>query len=205
MLPNLRLANSISMNISDCFVLGKITKPHGFKGEVILFIDADEPELYTELEAVWINVKDRLVPHFIESIRAHNTPEKFIVQFDGIDTEVKAKAISACTAYAPLKLLPALDTTEFYLHEVSGWMAIERANDEPIGIIQRVLDYAMYPILEVNVDGRLVLIPLPSEVTIEVDRAGQILRVDLPDGLLDAYLGPDIPEDMDDDAGPDVE
>ena len=40
------------MNKADCFVLGKLTKPHGYKGAMVFFIDADEPHAYEALEAV---------------------------------------------------------------------------------------------------------------------------------------------------------
>lgn len=186
------------MKESDCFILGKVTKPHGYKGEVVLFIDADEPHAYLDLDAIWLKLGDRLIPHFIESIRPHNTANKFVVRFDGVDTEEQAKSIAASDALAPLTLLPELDTTEFYLHEVDGWVALDAATDSQIGTIKRVLDYAMYPILEVDTNGSEVLIPLPDSIDIKVDRHAKTLTIELPEGLLEAYLGGG-PEDRDDD------
>ncbi len=185
------------MKEEDCFVLGRVTKPHGYKGEVVFFIDADEPEAYRDLDAVWLKVGDRLIPHFIDSIRSHNTADKFVVRFDGVDSEAKAKAISSAQAFAPLSLLPQLNSDSFYLHEVDGWKVNDLQNGSELGTIQRVLDYAMYPILEVQIEGREVLIPLPSEVQIKVERAMKTLHVDLPNGLLEAYLGKDNDENSD--------
>ena len=37
------------MEIKDCFYLGKITKKHSFKGELIINLDTDEPEIYKNL------------------------------------------------------------------------------------------------------------------------------------------------------------
>jgi len=179
------------MKEEDCFVLGRVTKPHGYKGEVVFFIDADEPDAYRDLDSVWLKVGDRLIPHFIDSIRTHNTGDKFVVRFDGVDTEAKAKAISSAQAFAPLSLLPQLDSDAFYLHEVDGWEVHDLQNGSALGTIQRVLDYAMYPILEVEIEGREVLIPLPAEVGIRVERSMRTLHVDLPNGLLEAYLGKD--------------
>ena len=34
-----------------------------------------------------------------------------------------------------------------------------------------------------------VLIPLPAQIEVKVDRAAQSLAVDLPEGLLETYLG----------------
>ena len=180
------------MNTSDCFVLGKLTKPHGYKGAMVLFIDADEPDAYREIEAIWVEVGDRLVPHFIDAMRPHNTADKFVVELEGIDSEAKAKAIAGCSAYLPSALLPKLDGNSFYLHEVTGWKVTD-ADGTPIGTIRKVLDYAMYPILEVYSDehDKEVLIPLPGQIHVQVQRPEKTLKIDLPEGLLETYLGPD--------------
>jgi len=174
---------------SDCYVLGQITKPHGYNGEVIFFIDADDPSAYQSLDAIWLKIDDRLIPHFIDSIKPHNTAQKFIVSLDGIDSEAKAKAISGCIALAPLTLLPELGDSEFYLHEISGWEVRHLGDHALIGSVQKVLDYAIYPILEVQTSTKEVLIPLPQDVEIKVDRNNQCLFVEMPEGLLEVYLG----------------
>jgi 16S rRNA processing protein RimM len=38
------------MNKKDCYFLGKITRKHGLKGNVIIKLDTDQPELYNKLE-----------------------------------------------------------------------------------------------------------------------------------------------------------
>ena len=44
------------MTIEECYFLGKITKPHGLKGEVILWMDVDAPEVYENLESLFLMV-----------------------------------------------------------------------------------------------------------------------------------------------------
>ena len=166
---------------------------------MVLFIDADEPQAYEALDAVWVEVGDRLVPHFIDALRPHNSADKYVVELEGVDTEAKAKAIAGCTAYLPTSMLPELDGNAFYLHEVNGWTVTD-AQGDAIGTIRKVLDYAMYPILEVHAEAhnKEVLIPLPAQIEVKVDRAAQSLAVDLPEGLLETYLGT---EGADDDEG----
>ncbi|MBO74798.1 MAG: 16S rRNA processing protein RimM [Flavobacteriales bacterium] len=187
------------MNKADCFVLGKLTKPHGYKGAMVLFIDADEPKEYSALEAVWVEVGERLVPHFIDAMRPHNTSDKFVVELEGVDNEARAKAIAGCTVYLPTSMLPQLEGNTFYLHEVISWTVTD-AQGDTIGTIRKVLDYAMYPILEVQTEAhnKEVLIPLPAQIHVRVNRAAKSLAVDLPQGLLEAYLGS---EETNDDEG----
>ena len=126
------------MNIDDCFLLGKITKPHGYRGDVILYIDADQPDYYAQLDRIWLEIGGRLAPHFLE---------------------------------------------------VQGWTVADAENEKTIGVINKVLDYAMYPILEVLRDGKEVLIPLPPEIDIRVNRSKKHLFATIPEGLLEIYLG----------------
>lgn len=52
------------MTIDDCYYLGKVTKKHGFKGNLIIHLDTDEPELYNTLESVFIEIDGSLIPFF---------------------------------------------------------------------------------------------------------------------------------------------
>jgi len=52
------------MNIDDCFYLGRITKPWGVKGQVMMFLDVDAPEDYLGLDSAFVEVKGQLVPYF---------------------------------------------------------------------------------------------------------------------------------------------
>ena len=77
------------MKIEDCFYLGKILKPFSYKGEVVLFLDVDEPMDYSELDGVYVSINKKLVLYTIKSIRINNN--KATVRFDGVEYECVAE------------------------------------------------------------------------------------------------------------------
>jgi 16S rRNA processing protein RimM len=47
--------------------LGKITRKHGLKGNVIIKLDTDQPELYNKLEGIFVEVNGLLVPFLLKN------------------------------------------------------------------------------------------------------------------------------------------
>ena len=77
------------MHKKECFYLGKIARKFSFKGEVLIYLDTDEPELYENLESVFVELNKSLVPFFIEKSALHK--DKFLrVRFEDIDSEAAA-------------------------------------------------------------------------------------------------------------------
>lgn len=185
------------MKLEDCYVLGVITKPHGFKGDVVLFVDADSLDDYSQLDNIWIGTDTGMVPFFIDSIRRH--ADRFVVHLEGVDRESDALKIAGSKVYLPLTELSALNSESFYLHEAPGWQLIDLTTNREVGHILRVLDHAAYPMLEVEAQGKEVLVPLPDHLNVQIDRTAGTLSVALPEGLLDVYLKPDEDGDFDGD------
>ena len=101
------------MRKEDCFYLGKIAKKFSFKGEVLLYLDTDEPELYEDLESVLVEINKNLIPFFIENGSLHKN-DFLRVKFEEVDSEEEADSIMGCEIYLPLTMLPKLEGNKFY-------------------------------------------------------------------------------------------
>ena len=186
------------MTQDNCFLLGKITKPYSFKGEVVLWMDVDDSAPYEGVDTLWLPQQSALVPYVVESLRA--TKDRFVVRLSDVNTEAAAKQLSGKDVWLPLTEMAPMEDGKFYFHEVQGWTAIDRSTGEAVATIVHVVDQGAYPMLEVEFDnGNQGFIPLPEYVKVDVKREEQKLVLDLPEGLLDVYLSND--NDQDDEEG----
>ena len=174
------------MRKEDCFYLGKIVRKHSFKGQVVAKLDTDEPELYTNLESVFVALGNDLVPFFIEESLLQKG-NQLRIQFEDILSEEDADSILGSELYLPLEFLPKLTGNKFYFHEIIGF-DIEDVNHGYVGVITGVNDASAQPLFEINANGTEVFIPMIDDFIKKVDRDSRKIVVESPAGLIDLYL-----------------
>lgn len=174
------------MRKEDCFYLGKIAKKFSFKGEVLVYLDTDEPELYENMESVFVEFNNHLVPFFIEQSSLHKN-DFLRVKFEDVNTEAEADDILNCPIYLPISLLPKLEGNKFYFHEVIGF----DIEDKRLGIVGKIVsinDSTAQPLFEVLKGDTEMLIPMIDHFLVKIDRENKKVVMDLPEGLIEMYL-----------------
>ena len=174
------------MKKEDCFYLGKIVRKYSFNGELLIKLDTDQPELYENLDAVFIDYRNTFIPYFIESSQFHKS-DLLRVQFEDVTTEEEADNLLKSDVYLPLEFLPKLEGNKFYFHEVIGF-AIEDENFGPVGTITGINDTTAQALFEIERDGKEILIPVNDEFIVKVNRTNKTIIVNTPEGLIDLYL-----------------
>ena len=174
------------MKKEDCFYLGKIVKKYSFKGEILAKLDTDEPEIYENLDAIFIDLKNTLIPFFVEHSQLHKS-ELLRIKFEEVNEDSDADAIQKCDLYLPLQLLPKLEGNKFYFHEVIGF-TIEDKNFGEVGILKSINDSTAQSLFEIDKNGIEILIPMNDEFIINVNRKTKTILVETPEGLIDLYL-----------------
>src|SRR6218665_488969 len=174
------------MRKEECFYLGKIAKKFSFKGEVLIYLDTDEPELYENMESVFVEFNNNLVPFFIENSQLHKG-DFLKVRFEDVDSEEEADKLLNCEVYLPLTMLPPLEGNKFYFHEVIGFDVVD-ARLGNIGKIVAINDSAAQPLFEIDKEGTEILVPMIDNFIVEVSREKKTIFLDTPEGLVDLYL-----------------
>ncbi len=174
------------MRKEDCFYLGKIAKKFSFKGEVLIYLDTDEPELYENMESVFVEFNKNLVPFFIENSSLHKN-DFLKVKFEDIETEADADEIMGCEIYLPISMLPKLEGNKFYFHEVIGF----DIEDQRLGVFGKIVsinDSSAQPLFEVVNGSVEILVPMIDQFLVRIDRTNKKVVMNLPEGLVEMYL-----------------
>jgi 16S rRNA processing protein RimM len=174
------------MRKEDCFYLGNIVSKYSFKGEVLVKLDTDDPEIYENMESVFVSLGNNLVPFFIKRCRLHKS-NLLRIDFEEVKSESDADRIMKSGLYLPLAQLPKLTGNKFYYHEVIGFTMIDAVHGD-IGIIQSVNDTTAQALFEVEKEDKQLLIPINDDIITKVDRESQCIFVTTPEGLVDLYL-----------------
>ena len=175
------------MQKEDCFYLGKIVSKYSFKGEVLVKIDTDEPEIYKHMESVFVSLGNNMIPFFIKKCSLHKS-NLLRIHFQELTDESDADKIMGSKLYLPLKFLPKLSGDKFYYHEVIGFTLHDSSYGD-IGIIKYVNDITTQALFEAEKDGKKLLIPINDDIITKVDRKNKTIFVATPDGLVELYLG----------------
>lgn len=170
----------------DCFFVGKIVKKYSFKGELLIKLDTDEPEMFENMDSVFIDLRNNLVPFFIESSQLHKS-ELLRIKFEDVDSDEDAEALLRSDLYLPLEFLPELGEDKFYFHEIIGF-TVEDVNFGKVGIIKSVNDATAQALFEIDRDGIEILIPMHDAFIKKVDKKNKLILVETPEGLIDLYL-----------------
>jgi 16S rRNA processing protein RimM len=171
------------MKKEDCFYLGKIVKKYSFKGELILKLDTDQPEIYENLNAIFLDMGKTLVPYFIES-SLFQKGNHMRIRFEDVDSEEDAELLLKRDAYLPLNLLPKLEGNQFYFHEVTGFI-LEDINFGKVGVIASINDRSAQPLFVVKTDHTEILVPMVDDFIEKIDRVNKKVLVRTPEGLID--------------------
>lgn len=93
------------MNKDQCFLVGRIAKVHGLRGEVNVVLDVDYPEEYEGLEHLFLDQKGRLIPFFLDHF-VIQPGGKALAKFEELDRIEEVEHLVGSEVYLPSPSCP---------------------------------------------------------------------------------------------------
>ncbi|QSB17424.1 ribosome maturation factor RimM [Natronosporangium hydrolyticum] len=169
--------------------IGRIVRPHGVRGEVVVEVATDEPTQRYAVGAV-LGAKpptDTVVaPATLRVAGARPHQGRLIVAFEGVADRDAAERLRGVLLRVESGELPApVDPEEFLDHQLEG-LAVVTVAGESVGTVLRVDHAPAADLLVVSRPaGGTALVPFVTAIVPEVDLDGGRLVVDPPAGLLE--------------------
>jgi 16S rRNA processing protein RimM len=161
--------------------VGKVRRPHGVTGNVLVEIYTDFPERLRPKTMVYAGANH--LPLTISQNRSHHNGA--LLAFDGFTTPEQVGRFRNQILYVKSAQTEELPEGEFYFHELIGLSVLDE-NDEPLGEVTEIMETGANDVYVVTNDsGRELLLPAIPEVILDVDTASKSIKVHLLPGLLD--------------------
>ncbi|MCS3780303.1 ribosome maturation factor RimM [Tsukamurella ocularis] len=168
-------------------VIGRVAKSHGIRGEIVVDVRTDSPELRFADGAVLTGRRPREKNAQTYTVAAsRNHSGRLLVRLQGVNDRTAADELRGTLFLIDsADVEPSDDPDEFYDHELEG-LAVRTVGGEDVGTIAEVLHAPGGELLSVKApDGREILIPFVTAIVPDIDLAGGVVTVDPPEGLLD--------------------
>ncbi len=170
------------INLNDCIKLGQLTRPHSYKGQLILKLNQFSFDDIIEMEWVFVIIDGLPVPFFVEEY-SDRSQDTLIIKLEGIHNESQAKYFSNKDVYINktgiCEDLPNQLTSEIIL----GFKVIDRQAGF-IGEIKSIIENPLNPLIQIINKSQEILLPLNEDFILDINNKEKILYVNCPDGLL---------------------
>jgi 16S rRNA processing protein RimM len=166
-------------------VVGRVVRPHGVRGEVVVQPLTDAPDRFTAGVELALGDPEQAEPlRRLVVAAARDDRGWLLVSFDGVADRDAAEPLRGGLLSIPREAARPLAPDEFWSHQLVGLAVFDREGTRR-GVVDDVLPGTAHDLLAVRLDGGAsVLVPaVAALVTVELD-AGRLV-VDAVPGLLD--------------------
>jgi 16S rRNA processing protein RimM len=163
--PSDSSTGSPSPGESVYLAVGKLRRPHGIQGEVLMDILTDFPERLHVGKTLYAG--DEHEPLRIAGVRGHDREK--IMRFVGFQTPEEVGRLRNMVVYVKADSLPDLPAGEFYHHQLLG-LAVVAEDGEKLGVLDHIIETGANDVYVVKTpEGKELLLPAIEEVVLRVD------------------------------------
>ena len=172
----------------ELIAIGRIRRPHGIRGEVVVDLLTDSPDvlLASGRRVLVGTVGGRPDPGGAELNIAASRPFKdsWLIKAREIADRNAAELWRDRYLLLPQDELPPPADDQVYIHDLIG-MRVQEVSGAPVGTVAEVYELPQGLMLEIDGERKGALIPFRDEVVTSVDAAQRLIIIDPPLGLLE--------------------
>lgn len=166
---------------SRYLTIGRIAKPQGIRGEVVVTIDTDFPSRFFDEDTFLLRKPGEAPTEYpIDHVRPHK--DRVVIKFQHCNSRNDAEQLRGMEIVIPEEDRITDDEDFFYYDELEDMVVLDEQGNT-VGTVQSVMMVPGRDVLVVVSGSREVLIPFAADICYEVNRETRTVRVRMPDGL----------------------
>ena len=167
----------------DMALVGRIAKPHGLRGDVVINPETDFVEQrFAVGETLWTKSERGQEALTVAAVRLQNG--RPVVGFDGFSRIEDVERLAGLELRVPEDVLQPLGEHTYYQHQLVGCV-VETTSGQRIGDVTRVDGGVGGSLLVLDGPRGEVLVPLTLAICVEIDVEAKRIRIEPPEGLLE--------------------
>lgn len=170
--------------MENYFEIGVVAGTHGIRGNLKVFPTTSEPNRFSKLKEVVVELRGRESVHKIESVAYHK--QFVLLKLSGIDDMTEAEKYKRARILIDEKFAIPLGKDEYYTRDLYD-MEVFTEEGELLGIIDDVIETGANDVYSVkNVsekESKNILIPAIKQCILNVDVENNKMIVRLLEGL----------------------
>lgn len=164
-------------------VVGRVARPHGIRGQLVVNPETDFPEERFALGATLFMQRDGSVrPIVVTAFRLQQG--RPVIGLDGIHDMDAARSLAGLEFRVPVTELTDLPEGTFYHHDLIGCV-VETDGGAAVGMVSAVEGQAGSTRLVVQGERGETLIPLATDICTSIDPRAKRIVIAPPPGLIE--------------------
>ncbi|OYW00436.1 MAG: 16S rRNA processing protein RimM [Acidobacteria bacterium 37-65-4] len=170
----------------DAMVLvGRIVRPHGNRGQVMVAPETDFAEArFAPGATVWFRREGQLASIAVTESRMHDG--RPIIGLAGVESINDAETFRGRELRVPDEALPKLGDGQFWYHELIGCQVVT-VSGQNVGHVVRIDGGSTDLLVVLGASGE-VLVPMIDQICRRIDVAGRKIEIEPIQGLLDVNV-----------------
>ena len=168
----------------DLIVVAHIVKVRGLRGEVVADLLTDFPDRFENLKTL-VGISSGGVKRSLQIEEQWFHGNRLVLKFADFNSIDEAKELVDYDLGVAAEDRVELPQDSFYEWELIG-CRVETIGGESIGVVIEIMHTGGVEILKVvDESGRDRLIPMASDIVVEIEKDERLIRIDPPEGLLE--------------------
>lgn len=178
----LSAAESRRDDLPETITVGRVLRPQGVRGEVVVEVLSDVPERFAPGSRL-MGTRDGKPGMSVEVAASRPHKSGAVVRFAGSGDRDQAEELRGLWLEIPRSQVPPAEPGTYYQYELVGCLC--RVSGEELGRVAEVVEDGGGLLLIVEGEGRRIPVPFVREFLREVDVAGARIDLELPPGLVE--------------------